>query len=63
MSITEAQKRATRKWDAENMTNICIRVRKEYAKQVHEICHANNTTASAIMKEAIERFIQEHSTQ
>ena len=58
--VSEAQKKAARKWDSENLTNICIRVRKEYAQRVHEICRANGTTASAIMREAIDAYMQEH---
>ena len=58
--ISEAQKKAARKWDSENLTNICIRVRKEYAQRVHEICRANGTTASAIMREAIDAYMQAH---
>jgi len=58
--VSEAQKKAARKWDSENLTNICIRVRKEYAQRVHEICRANGTTASAIMREAIDTYIQAH---
>ena len=56
--VSEAQKKAARKWDSENLTNICIRVRKEYAQRVHEICRANGTTASAIMREAIDTYMQ-----
>lgn len=58
--VSEAQKKAARKWDSENLTNICIRVRKEYAQRVHEICRANGTTASAIMREAIDAYMQAH---
>lgn len=58
--VSEAQKKAARKWDSENLTNICIRVRKEYAQRVHEICRANGTTASAIMREAIDTYMQAH---
>lgn len=58
--VSEAQKKAARKWDSENLTNICIRVRKEYAQRVHEICRANGTTASAIMREAIDTYMQTH---
>jgi len=58
--VSESQKKAARKWDSENLTNICIRVRKEYAQRVHEICRANGTTASAIMREAIDTYMQTH---
>ena len=58
--VSKAQKKAARKWDSENLTNICIRVRKEYAQRVHEICRANGTTASAIMREAIDTYMQTH---
>lgn len=60
MALSEARKKANKKWDAENLTNICIRVRKEYAQRVHEICRANGTTASAIMREAIDTYMQAH---
>ena len=58
--VSDAQKKAARKWDSEILTNICIRVRKEYAQRVHEICRQNGTTASAIMREAIDTYMQTH---
>lgn len=58
---TESQRKAKNKWDSANMTNLCLKIRKDYAEAIKAKCKAHNTTPSAIMRKAIDDFME--STQ
>ena len=55
---TEARKRANKKWDAANMQNLSIKVRRSYADQIREKTARAGTTPAAIMRKAIDDFMQ-----
>ena len=56
---TEAHKKATLKWDRENMTNLCIKIRRDYADKIRAKCRARGTTPSKIMRAAIDAFMDD----
>lgn len=58
MPLSDAKKKANKKWDAANMTNLSIKVRRSYAEQIKEKCSAAGTTPSAIMRKAIDDFME-----
>ena len=58
MALTEAQKRANNKYIAEHMTVLGCKVRKEYAKRVREKAKAEGTSVNAILKKALDEFLE-----
>ena len=63
MPPSEAHKRASKKWDAANMTNLSIKVRRTYADQIREAAATAGTTPAAIMRKAIDQFMQDVQEQ
>ena len=57
MPSSEAQKRATAKWDKQHMTNVAVRLTKEKAQQFAEACQALGVTRSQVLKAAIDKAI------
>ena len=55
---TEAQRRATDKWQAKNLTNIAARVRRETAEEFKAAAQAAGTTPNALLKGFIEDYIK-----
>lgn len=60
MSPTEAHKRASKKWDAANMANLAIKIKKEKAAQIKEVCKKCGTTPATVMRIAIIDFMRAH---
>ena len=60
MPVSDAKKKSNAKWDKENMTNLAIRIRKTYADRVRAACRAAGTTPAAIMRKAIDDFVNEY---
>jgi predicted HicB family RNase H-like nuclease len=58
MALTEAQKRANNKYIAEHMTVLGCKVRKEYADKVREKAKAEGTSVNAILKKALDEFLE-----
>ena len=58
MALTEAQKRANNKYIAEHMTVLGCKVRKEYADEVREKAKAEGTSVNAILKKALDEFLE-----
>lgn len=58
MALTEAQKRANNKYVAEHMTVLGCKVRKEYADKVREKAKADGTSVNAILKKALDEFLE-----
>lgn len=55
---TEAQRRATDKWQAKNLTNVAARVRREAAEEFKAAAQAAGTTPNALLKAFIEDYIK-----
>ena len=53
MAPTEAQKRATAKWDGENMSTIGCKVKKKQAEAFKEYCTGLGKTSNAVLKEYV----------
>ena len=58
MALTEAQKRANNKYIAEHMTVLGCKVRKEYAEKVREQAKTEGTSVNAILKKALDEFLE-----
>ena len=58
MALTEAQKRANNKYIAEHMTVLGCKVRKEYADKVREKAKTEGTSVNAILKNALDEFLE-----
>lgn len=54
---TEAKKIANRKWDAENLTAITIRLPKKMALDFKTKCKNDGISQAGIIKEYIEDFL------
>lgn len=62
MARTEAQKRANAKWDAQHMTTVSVKMRKDLAAQLTAAAKANGTTRNAVLLAAAREYIRTHST-
>lgn len=49
--VSESQKKARDKWDAENMTTIGCKLKKEYADAFKAYAASQGTTVSKLIKE------------
>ena len=58
--ICESQKRASAKWDRENMMIVGAKVRKEFAAEFKAACKAAGTSPNAVIKKAMADFIKSH---
>ena len=58
--VTEAQKRAANKWSAANMTVLGCKVRKDYAERVRACCEANGDTVNAVLRAALDDYLERH---
>ena len=59
MPLSEARKKANRKWDSANLTNISIKVRKDYYERVKKATAEAGTTPGTIMRKAIDDFMKD----
>ena len=60
MSLTDAKRRANNRYLVANYTVLGCKVRKEYADQVRRACQDNGDTVNAILKDALDAYLQEH---
>lgn len=56
--ITSAQKRARNKWDAENMSVIPCKLKREIAETFKATAKANGTTPNELIRKWIDAYIQ-----
>lgn len=60
---SDAQRRATAKWQAENMTNVAARVRREIAEEFKAAAQADGTTPNELIRGWIGDYVnREEST-
>ena len=57
MPLSEARRRANKKWDAENMQNLSVKIRRDYADRIRAAAAAAGTTPAAIMRRALDDFM------
>lgn len=61
--VTEAQKKASAKWDKENMVVLACKVKRETAEQFKAACAAQGTTSNAVLQQAVKSYLEEHPEQ
>ncbi len=57
---TEAQKRTRDKWDAENMSVISCKLKREIAESFKAVAKANGTTPNELFRSWIAGYLEEH---
>lgn len=61
--VSERKKASNARWDRENMTSLTCKVRRIYADKIKKVCKENGTTPSAVMRQALDDFVREKTTQ
>lgn len=61
MAVSEKKKISNARWDKENMTTLACRVRKDFAEQFKAACTDAGTTSNAVLKQAAEDFLKDHT--
>lgn len=59
MSVSEAQKKANRQWDKENMITLGCKVKREQAEKFKKYAVDNGKTANALLKDFVLEKIEE----
>ena len=55
--VSNAQKKASAKWDKENMVVLACKVKRETAEQFKAACAAQGTTSNAVLQQAVKAFL------
>ena len=63
MAPSESQKRASLKWDKENMTTLGCKVKKPQAAAFKAYCEAQGKTSNTVLKEYVLDCIDERDEQ
>lgn len=58
MPVDETQKKARNKWDAENMTVLGCKIRKDRAEEFKTACKEAGTTPNSVFSNAISDFME-----
>ncbi len=58
MALSESQKKASAKWDKENMTTLGCKVYRHEAEEFKEYARRQNKTANTILKEYVQKCIE-----
>lgn len=58
--ISDSQKKASAKWDKENMTVLACKVRREVADKFKAACKSEDTTSNAVLQQAVNDYIEAH---
>ena len=61
MSTSDAQRRASNKYIAENMTVLGCKIRKEDAEKFKKACAAAGTNPNSVFRKAIDEFMKENT--
>ena len=59
MAVSDAQKRASAKYQRENIASLACRVKKEQAAAFKTYCEAQGKTSNAVLREFVLGCIQE----
>lgn len=57
--VTPAKRASNDKWDRENMTILGCKVRREYADQVREEAQRRGDSVNAVIKRALDAYLEE----
>lgn len=63
MAVSEAQKKASAKYQKENIASLACRVKKEQAEKFKEYCEAQGKTSNAVLREFVLTCITEGVTE
>lgn len=58
--VTPAKRKTNNAWDKANMTILGCKVRKDYAQRVRAACSANGDTVNAVLKAALDSYLEAH---
>lgn len=58
--VSEAQKRSRDKWDAEHMSTLGCKIKKEDADVFRAVCAAEGKTINAVLAELVKEYIEKH---
>lgn len=58
--VSPKKRASNNKWDAENMTVLGVKVRKDYAERVRACCEANGDTVNAVLRAALDDYLERH---
>ena len=61
--VSDAQKKASAKWDKENMIVVGPKLKRSYAADFRAMCEAVGTTPSAVIRKAIDDFMEANTEQ
>lgn len=59
MAVTESRKKANAKWDAENMTTLGCRVKKDQAEKFKTYCAEIGKTWNAVLRDYVLDCVEE----
>ena len=59
VAVTESRKKANAKWDAENMTTLGCRVKKDQAEKFKVYCAEVGKTSNAVLRDYVLDCIEE----
>lgn len=57
MAVSDAQRRANQKWDADNMAYQTIKVRKELLEAFRAACAERGDKINTVLRQAMEHYI------
>ena len=61
MPLSEARKKANKKWNSENLTSFTVKLNKEKTEKFRAAAAAAGTTPTTVIKEAIEQYIKDNT--
>lgn len=61
--VSDAQKKASAKWDKENMIVVGTKLKRSYAADFRAACEAVGTTPSSVLRNAIDEFMLTYAKQ
>ena len=61
--VSDAQKKASAKWDKENMIVVGTKLKRSYAADFRTACEAVGTTPSSVLRNAIDEFMLTYAKQ
>lgn len=56
--VSPKKRASNNKWDAENMTVLGVKVRKDYAEEVKKRAKERGDTVNAILKAALDKYME-----
>ena len=63
MPMSEARKRANKKWDEKNIRTVTARIRKETAEQLKEYAERHGTTVNRIISDYIKELLSSENSE